>query len=148
MVSLDHIMIRRLGSLGLWYSVSMKCRYVVVVMVVAAVLDVVLVHMVAPMSVGPLDVLAFFVYLYVTVTAGCYLVLAAIKRVAVHVIRRSTYQGLAVVKPLKLYYYASVIGLAPVILLGMQSIGGVTVWDVSLLAIFLCLACFYIYKRF
>lgn len=141
-------MVRRLGSLSLWYSVSMKCRYVAIVAALAVTADVVLVHTVTPMSVGPLGVLAFFVCLYVATASCCYLVMVAARRVAMRVVRHNMYRGLASVTPLKLYYYASIVGLIPVILLGMQSIGGVTAWDILLLVLFLGLGCFYIHKRF
>ena len=64
------------------------------------------------------------------------------------VVRHNMYRGLASVTPLKLYDYASIVGLIPIILLGMQSLGGVTAWDILLLALFLSLGCFYIHKRF
>ena len=143
-----HITVRRLGSLGLWYSVSMKCRYVTIVAVLAAAVDVILMHAVAPMSIGPLGILAFFVCLYIAAASGCYLVMVVTRRAVMHVVRHDMYRGLASVTPLKLYYYASVIGLIPVTLLGMQSIGGITAWDVLLLVLFLSLGCFYIHKRF
>lgn len=126
----------------------MKCRYVAMVAALAAIADVVLVHTVTPMSVGPLGILAFFVCLYIATASICYLVMAAVKRIAMRVVQHNMYRGLASVTPLKLYYYASIIGLIPVILLGMQSIGGVTAWDILLLALFLGLGCFYIHKRF
>lgn len=126
----------------------MKCRYVAIVAVLAVIADVVIVHAVTPMSVGPLGILAFFVCLYVATASCCYLVMVAARRVAMRVVRHNMYRGLASVTLLKLYYYASIIGLIPVILLGMQSIGGVTAWDVLLLMLFLGLGCFYIHKRF
>ena len=146
--SLGHITVRRLGSLGLWYSVSMKCRYVAIVAVLAAAVDVVLMHAVAPMSIGPLGILVFFVCLYIAAASGCYLAMVVTRHAVMHVVRHDMYRGLASVTPLKLYYYASIIGLIPVILLGMQSIGGVTAWDILLLVLFLGLGCFYIRKRF
>lgn len=126
----------------------MKCRYVAMVAALAATADVVLVHTVTPMSVGPLGILAFFVCLYIATASCCYLVLIAARHVVIRVVRHNIYRGLASVTPLKLYYYASIIGLIPVILLGMQSIGGVTAWDILLLVLFLGLGCFYIHKRF
>ena len=146
--SLGHIMVRRLGSLGLWYSVSMKCRYVTIVAVLAAAVDVILMHTVAPMSIGPLGILAFFACLYIAAASGCYLAMVVTRRAVMRVARHDMYRGLASVTPLKLYYYASVVGLIPVTLLGMQSIGGITAWDVLLLVLFLSLGCFYIHKRF
>lgn len=144
----DHTVVRRLGSLGLWYSVSMKCRYVAIVAALAVIADVVIVHAVTPMGVGPLGILAFFLCLYVATASICYLVMAATRRVVMRVVRRDVHRRLAAVTPLKLYYYASIVGLMPVILLGMQSIGGVTAWDILLLTLFLGLGCFYVHKRF
>lgn len=126
----------------------MKCRYVAMVAALAATADVVLVHTVTPMGVGPLGILAFFVCLYIATASCCYLVMVAVKRIAMRVVQHNMYRGLASVTPLKLYYYASIIGLIPVILLGMQSIGGVTAWDILLLTLFLGLGCFYVHKRF
>ncbi|QHU92703.1 hypothetical protein GWK77_00710 [Candidatus Saccharibacteria bacterium oral taxon 488] len=126
----------------------MKCRYVAIVAALAVTADVVLVHTVTPMSVGPLGILVFFVCLYVATASCCYLVMVAARRVAMRVVRHNMYRGLASVTPLKLYDYASIVGLIPIILLGMQSLGGVTAWDILLLALFLSLGCFYIHKRF
>lgn len=44
------------------------------------------------------------------------------------------------------YYFASVIALAPLILLGMSSVGNVSLYNVSLVGIFLLLSCLYIAK--
>ena len=126
----------------------MKCRYVAIVAVLAVIADVVIVHAVTPMSVGPLGILAFFVCLYVATASCCYLVMVVTRRIVMHVVRHDMHRRLAAVTPLKLYYYASIVGLMPVILLGMQSIGGDTAWDVLLLPLFLGLGCFYIHKRF
>ncbi len=49
---------------------------------------------------------------------------------------------------IKLYYFSSVLALAPVILLGVQSIGGIKLFDACLVAIFEVIACLYVYKRF
>lgn len=45
------------------------------------------------------------------------------------------------------YYYATVIALAPVLLVAMRSIGRGTVWDIVLVMVFEVMACFYIAKR-
>ena len=49
---------------------------------------------------------------------------------------------------IKLYYFSSVLALAPVILLGIQSIGGIKLFDICLVVIFEVIACLYVYKRF
>jgi type IV secretory pathway VirB2 component (pilin) len=45
------------------------------------------------------------------------------------------------------YYFASVIALAPVILVGMQSVGEVSFYDVLLIVVFIVISCVYISKR-
>lgn len=47
----------------------------------------------------------------------------------------------------KAYYYASVIALAPVIMISLQSVGGVGLYEVSLIAVFVGLGCLYIARR-
>jgi len=48
----------------------------------------------------------------------------------------------------KIYYYSTMISLAPTIYVGMQSMGGVGFFEVMLLAIFELLVCFFIHKRY
>lgn len=126
----------------------MKCRYVAIVAALAVIADVVIVHAVTPMGVGPLGILTFFLCLYIAAASICYLVMVAARRMVMRLVRHDMHRRLAAVTPLKLYYYASIVGLMPVILLGMQSIGGVTAWDILLLTLFLGLGCFYVHKRF
>jgi type IV secretory pathway VirB2 component (pilin) len=45
------------------------------------------------------------------------------------------------------YYFASVVALAPVILVGMQSVGEVSFYDVLLIVVFIVISCVYIAKR-
>lgn len=47
----------------------------------------------------------------------------------------------------KSYYFASVLALAPVMMIGMKSIGRTSGYDVLLIILFELVACFYIYKR-
>ena len=45
------------------------------------------------------------------------------------------------------YYYATVIALAPVMLVGLQSVGGVGVYGLILVVLFELIGCLYITKR-
>jgi hypothetical protein len=45
------------------------------------------------------------------------------------------------------YYFSSVIALAPVIVIGMQSVGEVGFYDLLLVVIFVSIGCVYIAKR-
>ena len=48
----------------------------------------------------------------------------------------------------KIYYYTTALALAPVVLLGMASVGRIGGLDVLLVILFEILACFYISRRF
>ena len=108
-----------------------------------------LVNLTTPSMVGPLGVLAFFVCIYIAIVCGLYLLLFTGMKGFQKIARLGRHKtGPNQISVWKLYYYASVLGLAPVILLGMQSVGEVKILDGGLLILFEVLACFYIAKRF
>lgn len=47
----------------------------------------------------------------------------------------------------KLYYFSSILSLGPIILIGLHSVGGTNVYEVSLVCIFLVMGCFYVSRR-
>ena len=47
----------------------------------------------------------------------------------------------------KAYYFASVMGLAPVMFIGMQSVGEVGFYELVLIILFVGISCMYIAKR-
>ncbi len=117
--------------------------------IISLVTALLMLQLTTPQSVGPFGVLAFFILAYITSACVVYVVLVGL----VGVLERTLPKGkwLLVVEGLtrrKLYYYTSFIALAPVILLGMQSIGRVGVAEILLLVAFLGLGCFYISRRF
>ena len=143
----------RSGSLGVRkevvYSVSMKQGIVIGIGGTMALVALGLLNLTTPDEVGPLGVLAFFVCIYIAIVCGLYLLLLGIYRGLCRIMRSSARKAWSEQESkMKLYYYASVLALAPVILLGMQSVGEVKALDVGLLILFELLACFYIAKRF
>jgi len=127
----------------------MQKRVIAVVGLTTFVAALLMLQLSTPDTVGPFGVLAFFVLVYSTFAAACYILLSAL----VGALRRMLPQGKwrLVVEDMsdtKVYYYASIIGLAPVILIGMQSIGAVRLPDILLLVLFEVLGCFYVSRRF
>jgi hypothetical protein len=47
----------------------------------------------------------------------------------------------------KSYYYSSVIALGPVIVISLQSVGGVSIYELSLVIFFIALGCVYVARR-
>ena len=101
-----------------------------------------------PASVGPVGILFVFILMYVSVLGVLTFLIFGISRLVVKMSSSFT-----VKKPLqrltmrRSYYFSSVIALAPVMLIGMQSVGEVGVYDLLLVVIFVVIACIYISKR-
>ena len=118
------------------------------VAIMAAVGGLVLLQTVSPSQAGPVGVLAIFLCLYIVTVAVIYFVLMAVSTLVRLVVKENQrVRRLAEWQAVKAYYYASVLGLAPIILLGFQSVGSISWFDVTLVVLFTTLACFYISKR-
>lgn len=110
---------------------------------------VVLLQTTTPATIGPLGILFVFILLYVSVLGvltfllfGCSRIIA--KLASSVIVRKSTIQSLTLGRA---YYYSSVLALAPVLFIGMQSVGEVSIYDVVLVVLFVVIACIYIAKR-
>jgi len=127
----------------------MKRGAVVSISTVALIIAFLMLQLTTPHTVGPLGVLAFFVLIYIASAGYIFIGLG----LSSQFLRSFLPKGglllkLESVSQVKLYYYASILGLAPVILMGMQSVGGVGLSELILLAAFEILGCFYISRRF
>ncbi|NCU29779.1 hypothetical protein EOM60_04185 [Candidatus Saccharibacteria bacterium] len=127
----------------------MRQLTILIIGVVTALVLLLLMNFTSPSTAGPLGILAVFLLIYVASVSFIYLVLRNVATFLAKVSRPGLLKlALEGTSPLKLYYYSSILALSPVILLGMQSVGGVRWMDLTLLIVFEILACFYIYKRF
>jgi hypothetical protein len=123
-------------------------RVVALSMVTAMVLLAVILQATTPATIGPLGILFVFILLYTSVLGALTFLLFGVGKVVGKVA-----SSFAPQKPVSMftlgraYYYSSVIALAPVLFIGMQSVGEVSVYDVLLVAAFVVIACIYIAKR-
>ncbi len=95
-----------------------------------------------PSTIHPVGILVVFALIYVVILGVVTYFLFS----SIHVIARTTHR----VQPWSLkksYYYASVLALAPVILIGMRSIGHTGSYDIVLVVVFEIVALFYLTKR-
>jgi len=126
----------------------MLSRVVVISVVMAIVALAIILHMTQPSSVGPLGILMVFILMYVSVLGVLTFLLYAISRIISKMSASFTVKK--PVRPLSMsrsYYFSSVVALAPVMLIGIQSVGKVEVYDVLLIVLFVVIACVYILKR-
>jgi len=101
-----------------------------------------------PATIGPMGILLIFVFMYLSVLGILTFLLLGINRVVIKLsgslILKQPLRHLSISRA---YYFASVIALAPVMIVGMQSVGEVGAYELLLIVIFLVIACTYIAKR-
>ena len=101
-----------------------------------------------PATIGPIGILLVFIFMYLSALGVLTFFLLGINRVIIKfsesLVLKEPLQNLSVSRA---YYFASVIALAPVMIVGMQSVGEVGAYELLLVAIFLVIACTYIAKR-
>jgi hypothetical protein len=101
-----------------------------------------------PATAGPFGLLVIFISAYLTSLGLISFFLYGVSRIVGYVAR-----GFAARKPLqplsfrRAYYYSTVLGAVPVMLIGLQSVGAVGVYEVILVLIFAVIGCVYITKR-
>lgn len=123
-------------------------RVIAVSSIGAAIILAILLQMTKPATVGPLGILVVFILMYVSVLGALTFLMFGISRL---IVRLST--SVTIRRPLqpltlkRAYYFSSVIALAPVMIIGMQSVGEVGFYDLLLVVIFVSIGCVYIAKR-
>ncbi|MBR5939516.1 hypothetical protein IKZ77_03135 [Candidatus Saccharibacteria bacterium] len=91
----------------------------------------------SPTEIGPFGVLLFFTTIYVVFFCLIYFLLLTFKKIA---LKKSTAGN-------KDYLYSAVLAFAPIMLLMARSFGAVNLWTIGLVALFVALAEFLVYKR-
>ena len=123
-------------------------KALVISLTAAIMLLIVVLQTTTPATIGPLGVLFVFILMYVSVLCVLTFVLFAVSTLLARVSASMTVKR--PLQPLRLgkaYYFASVIALAPVMLIGMQSVGEVSFYEVLLIILFIAISCVYIAKR-
>ena len=127
----------------------MLAKILIIVGLAAAGLLFVMLTTVTPSTAGAFGILAVFLLSYIVTlsafTFALWLLSQLIARFSSQFKKRaSTGAGLTLKKA---YYYSSILALAPVIIVSLQSVGEVSVYEISLVALFLVLGCIYVAKR-
>lgn len=101
-----------------------------------------------PATAGPFGILVIFLSAYLAFVGVISFFLFGCGRVL-----RFLLSGFRLRRPFepwslrRCYYYATVLALAPVMLIGLQSVGGAGVYGVALVLLFEVIGCLYITKR-
>lgn len=117
-------------------------------MAASAVLLITLLYTTTPASAGAIGILSIFVLAYTFLASSLTFVIYGMARLLVLMSQLFTVR-----KPLELlslrraYYYASVIALAPIIIVSMNSVGSFGVYELILVFTLVIIGCFYVTKR-
>lgn len=104
-----------------------------------------LIQSTSPSTVHPVVILLVFILIYVLALGVLAFLIYGIGRI-VHA-RHAKNQTIKPFTITRAYYFASVLALAPVMLVGARSVGRTGFIDILLIVLFEALACFYIAKR-
>lgn len=123
-------------------------RVLTVVLLAAAIALSLLLQSTNPSTAGPVGLLAVFFLLYVLLVCVLTWLLFWLGQAVVYLTR-----PVVLKKPLQpmsmshAYYYASIIALAPVMLLAMRSVSQLGVYEIVLVILFVAIGVFYVKKR-
>jgi hypothetical protein len=126
----------------------MPARILIIAGLVSAGLLLILLTTTTPSSAGAIGILSVFVLSYiVTLSVVTYVLWSAgilINRIGkrTHLIRKPS-----ILTFKKAYYFSTIIALGPVIVVSLQSVGGVGLYELVLITIFITLGCLYVSRR-
>jgi len=109
--------------------------------VISFALLVWLINSTNPLDAGPAGILFVFGSAYIFVSSVLYLIITLV------LIVLASFMTIATSSKRKIYYLSSIIALAPIFLLALNSIGQLEVKDFVLVLALVGLACFYVVKR-
>lgn len=124
----------------------MLSRILAIITLVAFVLLSALLQSTSPSTIHPVGILLVFILFYLLALGVLTFFMFGLSKL-LHKLRRRTQLAGRGMSFREAYYYASVVALAPVLLVAMRSIGRGDVLDVILVIIFEAVACFYVAKR-
>jgi len=102
---------------------------------------VILINGTNPLDVGPAGILLVFGLAYVFISSSLFLLLTLV------MVLMAYFVTINPVSRRKMYYISSIVALAPVFLLALNSIGQLELKDFVLVFCLIGLACFYVIKR-
>lgn len=129
-------------------AISMLEKVVTILTLTSLCLLVILLNITTPTTIGPFGILAVFIFGYMSLLGiVTYFFYSFSKLIA------QLGTAFTVKKPIKSmtfrrsYYYSTVISAAPIMLIGLQSVGSIGFYEFALVLIFTVIGCIYITKR-
>lgn len=123
-------------------------KLLIIIGIISGVILTVIFNTTTPATAGAFGILAVFVFTYLlTVSMMTYLLHGISHAVAFASRTLASSRPVEVLSMHRSYYYATIVALAPVIIISMQSVGGISVYELCLVLLLVLLGCIYVTKR-
>jgi hypothetical protein len=127
---------------------NMLQRTLIGVTVVSLCLLILLLSTTTPATAGPIGLLVIFISAYLAAMGLMSFFLYGASRLLNFFLSGFTKKKrLYALSLKKSYYYGTVLAAAPVMLVGLQSVGSVGIYETVLVSLFVIIGCFYVSKR-
>lgn len=131
------------------YHEDMFVKFLVALGSLSAVALFTVLQLTTPASVHPVGLLGIFILIYILITVvatlGLYAGIRLFQQFTISVFGRASIKNAPSIQ--RAYLYGTILAFAPVILIGMRSVGSFGFVDISLVVAFELIACFYIWRR-
>lgn len=119
-----------------------------IITVVSLFLLVILLNTSTPTTAGPFGILAIFIFAYLSLIGMVAYFLQGVSQIIAHLstalISRKPFEVLTFKRS---YYYSTIIAAAPIMLIGLQSVGKIGFYEFLLMLIFIIIGCLYVSKK-
>lgn len=123
-------------------------RIIMITTIVSLCLLIFLLNTTTPATAGPFGILAIFIFAYLSSLGVVTYFLYGISRIIAHLstvfIARRPFERITLRRS---YYYSTIIAAAPILLVGLQSVGAGGVYGFLLVLFFVVIGCLYVSKR-
>ncbi len=123
-------------------------KFVIIITLLGPCLLAILLNITTPATAGPFGILAIFVFAYLSSLGLTTIILFGVSRGLAKL--SHIFMARKPITPITLkmsYNYSTVIAFAPIMLIGFQSVGDITIYELLLLILFLVIGCIYVAKR-
>ena len=115
---------------------GMLTRTIATVTVVSALMLGVLLFTTTPADTGPFGILGFFVFMYLTALGVLTFLFRGLSILAIKILPKKRSLPRKDPALLTAYYYASVVALIPVMIIAIQSVGELAIYQILLIVFF------------
>lgn len=130
------------------YSEDMLGKLLVIIGIASGGILTVILNTTTPASAGAFGILSVFIFTYLLIVSVMTYALYGISHMLALTSKLfNSGTSTDTMRFQRAYYYATIVSLAPVIIISLQSVGGVGIYELGLILLLVLLGCIYVTKR-